>query len=77
MRRDALLDLGERGAQAVPHKAGEAVEVHPIALRTRIRGLQSHGEAVDVAHPGTRTAVNLQGVEVAQLSRGEVISRAT
>jgi len=57
-------------------RAGEAVEVHPIALRTRIRGLQSHGEAVDIAQPGTRTAVNLQGVEVSQLSRGEVISRA-
>jgi len=57
-------------------RTGEPVEVHPIGLRTRVRGLQSHGEAVDVAQPGTRTAANLQGVEVSELSRGEVISLA-
>jgi selenocysteine-specific elongation factor len=59
-----------------PLRTGEMVEVHPIGLRTRIRGLQSHGESVDEAQPGTRTAANLQGVEVAQLSRGEVVSLA-
>ncbi len=57
-----------------PLRSGEAVEVHPIGLRTRIRGLQAHGETVEVARPGSRTAANLQGVEVAQLSRGEVVS---
>jgi selenocysteine-specific elongation factor len=59
-----------------PLRTGEAVEVHPIGLRTRIRGLQSHGESVEEARPGTRTAANLQGVEVGQLSRGEVVSLA-
>lgn len=59
-----------------PLRSGEAVEVHPIGLRTRVRGLQSHGEAVEVARPGTRTAANLHGVEVAQLSRGEIVSLA-
>jgi len=57
-----------------PLRTGQAVEVHPIGLRSRIRGLQSHGETVDEASPGMRTAVNLQGIDVAQLSRGEVIS---
>lgn len=57
-------------------RTGESVEVHPIGLRTRVRGLQSHGESVDTAQPGTRTAANLQGVEVSQLSRGEVLSLA-
>jgi len=59
-----------------PLRVGESVEVHPIGLHTRVRSLQSHGETVDVARPGTRTAANLHGVEVAQLSRGEIVSLA-
>jgi selenocysteine-specific elongation factor len=59
-----------------PLREGENVEVHPIGLRARVRGLQSHGQAVREAQPGMRTALNLQGLEVAQLSRGEVVSLA-
>jgi len=57
-------------------RVGDTVEVHPTELRARIRGLQTHGEAADRVAPGARCAVNLQGIEVADLSRGEVISSA-
>lgn len=57
-------------------RSGMAVEVHPLGLETKIRGLQSHGNEVDEAQPGMRTAANLQGVEASQLSRGEVVSLA-
>jgi len=59
-----------------PLRTGMAVEVHPIGLETRIRGLQSHNEDVDAAQPGMRTAANLQNVDAAELSRGEVVSLA-
>ncbi len=53
---------------------GDAVEVWPSRLRCRVRGLQRFGEATEHAEPGARCAVNLQGVEVAQLSRGDVVA---
>ena len=52
---------------------GDEVEALPSAHRGRVRGLQVHGEAVGVARAGTRTAVNLGGVEVEDLGRGEVL----
>jgi selenocysteine-specific elongation factor len=50
------------------------VEIYPSGLRARIRGLESHGVAADRVAPGARCAANLQGVEIAQLSRGDVVS---
>jgi selenocysteine-specific elongation factor len=49
---------------------GDEVAVLPSGLRARVRGLQHHGGDVQWAEPGTRTAVNLGGVEVADLDRG-------
>jgi selenocysteine-specific elongation factor len=54
--------------------AGEEVEALPSGRRARVRGLQVHGEAVERAPAGTRTAVNLAG-EVEGLARGEVLAR--
>jgi len=53
---------------------GEDVEVVPGGLRSRIRGLQTHGRKVEVAAPGRRTAVNLAGIAVDQLERGMVVA---
>ncbi len=55
-------------------KVGQSVEVHPSGVTARIRGLQSHGKFADEVSPGARCAVNLQGVEVADLSRGETLA---
>ncbi len=62
-------------------QVGDSVEVlpsyvggHLTALRGRIRGLQMHRSKVDRALPGTRTAVNLVGLEPSQLSRGQVLA---
>ncbi len=43
-------------------------------LKGRIRGLQMHKQKLEVAPPGNRVAVNLSGVDVAQLRRGQVLS---
>lgn len=52
----------------------EEVEIHPDGLRARVRGLQVHGEAAAAAVAGQRTAVNLAGVELERLRRGQVLA---
>jgi selenocysteine-specific elongation factor len=54
---------------------GEEVEVLPAGRRARVRGLQIHGQPTDRAVAGSRTAVNLAGVDVADLARGDVLVR--
>jgi selenocysteine-specific elongation factor len=53
---------------------GDPVEIYPIGRKARVRGLQSFGVSSERVRPGARCAVNLQGVELAELSRGLVIS---
>ncbi|HWR73882.1 MAG TPA: selenocysteine-specific translation elongation factor, partial [Nitrospirota bacterium] len=51
----------------------QEVEILPKGMKTKVRGIQSHNQAVQRAVAGQRTAVNLQGVEKDQLSRGDTI----
>ena len=53
---------------------GQEVEVVPGGLRSRVRGLQTHGRKVETEPPGRRTAVNLPGLAVEDLRRGMVIT---
>jgi selenocysteine-specific elongation factor len=53
---------------------GEEVEILPSGMRARIRGLQTHKKKEETAIPGSRTAVNLSGVNVEQIKRGEVLT---
>ncbi|MFQ6019638.1 MAG: selenocysteine-specific translation elongation factor, partial [Dehalococcoidia bacterium] len=53
---------------------GQEVEVVPGGMRSRIRGLQTHGKKVEAAPPGRRTAVNLPGVAVEELRRGMAVT---
>jgi len=52
---------------------GQTVEILPRRLRASIRGLQVHNAAVPTAFAGERTAMNVQGLGVDQLDRGDVI----
>ncbi len=54
----------------------QEVEILPKAMKTKVRGIQSHNQAVPRSVAGQRTAVNLQGVEKDQLSRGDTIVSA-
>ena len=56
-------------------KVGEDVTVYPGGLASKVRTLQSHGAQVEEVFAGSRTAVNLSGLEVEQLSRGDVLAR--
>ncbi len=54
---------------------GDEVEILPSGLHGRIRGLQTHKKKEEVAVPGSRTAVNISGLDVEQIQRGEVVTR--
>lgn len=55
-------------------KVGDEIEALPQLVRGRIRGLQTHKRKSSSAEPGSRTAINISGVDVEQLSRGDVIT---
>jgi len=55
-------------------KVAEAVAIYPPGFKARVRGLQVHGQAVEEALAGNRTAVNLQGLEKEELERGMVVA---
>ena len=54
---------------------GQEVEIVPPALKSRLRGLQSHKTRLDTATPGSRVAANLVGINTSQLQRGDVVTR--
>jgi len=55
-------------------RVGDEVEVFPRGLRGRIRGLQTHRRAIEVARAGSRVAANLSGIDKADLARGMVLA---
>jgi selenocysteine-specific elongation factor len=55
------------------HTADE-VTIYPEGFVSRIRGIQVHNREVNQVRAGLRTAINLQGVEKAQMQRGDVIA---
>ena len=54
-------------------RTGEEVQVLPGGPVARVRGLQVHGGQAEISSAGTRTAVNLQGVEKESVPRGSVL----
>jgi selenocysteine-specific elongation factor len=50
------------------------VEIHPVGRRVRIRGIHVHGKSVDQAQSGQRTALNLGGIDHAELHRGMTLA---
>lgn len=51
-----------------------SLEVLPDGLAVRVRGIEVHDRKVDRASAGQRVAVNLAGVEVERLRRGQVLA---
>ena len=54
--------------------AGQEVELLPGGIRGRVRGVQTHRSKVAHALPGSRTAVNISGVAVDEVRRGDVLT---
>jgi selenocysteine-specific elongation factor len=55
-------------------RLGDEVTILPRNLRARIRGLQTHKSKIDLAVPGSRVAINLSGIELTEVKRGDVIT---
>jgi selenocysteine-specific elongation factor len=55
-------------------RRGQQIVVYPTNLETRIRSIQSHGQELEVAQPGMRTAINLPDLGVDQIKRGDVVT---
>jgi selenocysteine-specific elongation factor len=53
--------------------AGQSITLQPGGRAVRVRGMQSHGQAERLAIPGSRVALNLTGVEVSDVSRGQTL----
>ena len=53
---------------------GDEVEILPSGQRGRIRGLQTHKKKEDIAVPGSRTAVNISGMDTESIRRGNVVT---
>ncbi|MFN8413359.1 MAG: selenocysteine-specific translation elongation factor [Anaerolineales bacterium] len=52
---------------------GDEVEILPSGQTGRIRGLQTHKKKEEISVPGSRTAVNISGVQTELLRRGDVV----
>ena len=53
---------------------GDEIEVLPAGLHGRVRGLQTHKQKEQVAVPGSRTAVNISGIGLEDIRRGDLIA---
>jgi len=53
---------------------GDDIMVYPKQIVSKIRGLQVHSSGVEKAGPGTRTAINFQGLDKESVSRGDILS---
>lgn len=53
-------------------ETGAELMFYPGGLTAKIRGIQVHGQEVDVVEAGHRTAINLQGIEKEQINRGDM-----
>ncbi len=54
---------------------GEEILFLPGDVKTKLRGLQVHGESVSSSSAGTRTALNLQGIDKDEIQRGQTAVR--
>lgn len=55
-------------------KVGDEVEILPSGRSGRIRGMQSHKRKEQSAVPGSRTAVNISGIDLDEVRRGDVLT---
>ena len=53
---------------------GDRVELLPRGIAARVRTIQVHGEKVGEAYAGQRTAINLAGIDLAEVQRGDVLA---
>lgn len=53
---------------------GDKVEIYPQKLDTRVRSIQVHEKSVKSAYAGQRVALNLAGIKLEDIHRGDVLA---
>jgi len=53
---------------------GDEIVILPQELKARVRGLQAHKRKMESIPPGSRAAVNLTGIDMDQVGRGDVLA---
>lgn len=56
-------------------QVGDPVMIYPSGITSKVRGVQVHGQTMEIAEVGQRTAINFQGLEKAAIQRGEIVAR--
>jgi selenocysteine-specific elongation factor len=54
--------------------SGDEVTIYPQSIHSKIRGIQVHNHDTAQVKSGQRTAINLQGLEKAQIERGNILA---
>jgi len=54
-------------------RVGDELELLPSGREGRVRGIQAHGAKAEQGQAGQRLAVNLQGIDLDQAQRGDVV----
>jgi selenocysteine-specific elongation factor len=52
---------------------GESLALEPGSRSVRVRGMQTHGRPEERVESGSRVALNLAGIEVSEVSRGQTL----
>ncbi|MEK6221760.1 MAG: SelB C-terminal domain-containing protein, partial [Chloroflexota bacterium] len=55
-------------------RVGDEISIIPGDFQGRIRGLQTHKRKEEFAQAGSRTAINISGVDMSQVTRGQVVA---
>lgn len=55
-------------------KVGDELEVYPREKKVQVRNIQVHGQNVDIAYAGQRTAINLANVKTDEIERGDILA---
>ncbi|GLI56194.1 selenocysteine-specific translation factor [Propionigenium maris DSM 9537] len=53
---------------------GDNLTLYPSMKSVRVRGIQNHGVSVESLEPGNRCALNLGGVDVKEITRGDILA---
>jgi selenocysteine-specific elongation factor len=55
---------------------GQKVCIYPAGVESRVRSIEVHDQGVKTAYAGQRVAINLAGIKLDQVSRGDVLAPA-
>lgn len=52
----------------------ELLTLYPLDRKVRVKGIETHGEKKERVNAGNRCAINLSGIELEELRRGEILA---